>query len=386
MSCSFAAVFFYARYTPRLTFTIPRRTFDDMGNCGSFRRFATAFYPLVVSDLRIVVRVWIRERFASGGGLRTTPALDVCALDYGETGIDSRIDNGLAVAALSVPGRSRLTATSHIVQRACSLPAGEIGVTASGSTLSQVALVIASGHAGDYLPLLAARGQGSQDGWPDVKHRRVLRRLSLSLLLFLKCRWQFLLRLEALFFIVSSVCSAGSCQVLFCACQDPLPWEHFCGIAGGAAPSAGSEVRCARRLLQLVQSLFVLRLRCLLELVVRLLLLMCLACLVLCSSRWISYIVGVGVARPVVGSTGETCHRWRFPSPVASSRRPGGSTGLPRFFEVLDQVFLPPTFGRSFIGGASAWFCLLLRLTAVSLACGQAFAVFCGSGRFPRGY
>ena len=242
MSCSFAAVFFYARYTPRLTFTIPRRTFNDVGNCGSLRRIATAFYPLVVSDLRIVVLVWIRERFASGGGLRTATALGVGALDCGETGIDSRIDIGLAVAAFGVPGRSCLTATSHIVQRAC----------------SQVALVIASGHAGDYLPLLAARGQESQDGWPDVKHRRVLRRLSLSLLLFLKCRWQFLLRLETLFFIVTSVCSAGSCQVLFCACQDPLPWECFCGIAGGAAPSAGSGVRCARRLLQLVQSLLVL--------------------------------------------------------------------------------------------------------------------------------
>ena len=81
-------------------------------------------------------------------------------------------------------------------------------MTASGYTLSQVALVITSGHAGDYVPLLAARGQGCQDGWPDVKHRRVLRRLSLSLLVFLKCRWQFLLRLEALFFIVTSVCSA----------------------------------------------------------------------------------------------------------------------------------------------------------------------------------
>ena len=259
-------------------------------------------------------------------------------------------------------------------------------MTASGHMLSQVALVIASGHAGDYLPLLAARGQESQDGWPDVKHRRVLRWLSLILLLFLKCRWQFLLRLEALFFIVTSVCSAGSCQVLFCACQDPLPWERFCGIAGGAAPSAGSGVRCARRLLQLVQSLLVLRLRCLLELVVRLLPLLCLACLVLCSVRWISSLVGVGVARPVVGSTSETCHRWRFPSPVASSRRPGSSTGLPRFFEVLDQVFLPSTSARSFIGGASAWFCLLLRLPAVSLACGLAFAVFCGSGGFPRGY
>ena len=89
---------------------------------------------------------------------------------------------------------------------------------------------------------------------------------------------------------------------------------------------------------------------------------------------------------PVVGSTGKACHRWRFPSPVVSSRRPGGSTGLPRFFEVMDQVFLPPTSGCSFIGGASAWFCLLLRLTAVSLACGLAFAVFCGSGGFPCGY
>ena len=215
MSCSIAAVFFYARYTPRLTFTIPRRTSDDVGNCGSLRRFATAFYPLVASDLRIVVRVWIRERFASGGGLRTAPALDVGALACGETGIDFRIDIGLAVAAFGVPGSSRLAATSHIVQRAFSLPAGEIGVTTSGHTLSQVALVIASGHAGDYLPLLAARGQESQDSWPDVKHKRVLRRLSLSLLLFLKCRWQFLLRLEALFFIVTSVCSAGSCQVLF---------------------------------------------------------------------------------------------------------------------------------------------------------------------------
>ena len=34
---------FYAHYTPRLTFTIPRRTFNDVGNCGSLRRFATAF-------------------------------------------------------------------------------------------------------------------------------------------------------------------------------------------------------------------------------------------------------------------------------------------------------------------------------------------------------
>ena len=98
-----------------------------------------------------------------------------------------------------------------------------------------------------------------------------------------------------------------------------------------------------------------------------------------------SFLVGVGVARPVVGSTGETWLRWRSPSPVASSRRSGGSTGLPRF-EVLDQVFLPPASGRSFIGGASAWFFLPLWLTAVSLACGLAFVVLLGGGGFPRGY
>ena len=62
-------------------------------------------------------------------------------------------------------------------------------MSASGHTLSRVALVRSRGR----------RGQKSQDGWPDEKRRRVLRRLSLSLLLFLKCRWQFLLRQEALF-------------------------------------------------------------------------------------------------------------------------------------------------------------------------------------------
>ena len=98
-----------------------------------------------------------------------------------------------------------------------------------------------------------------------------------------------------------------------------------------------------------------------------------------------SSLVGVGVARSVVGSTGETWLRWRSPSPVASSRRLGGSTGLPRF-EVLDQVFVPPASGRSFIGGASVWFFLPLWLTAVSLACGLAFAVLLGGGGFSRGY
>ena len=205
-----------------VSFTIPRRTFDDVGNCGSLRRFVTACYPLVASDLRIVVLVWIRECFASGGGLWTAPALDC-----GETGIDSRIDIGLAVAAFGVPGSSRLTATSHIVQRACSLPAGEIRVIASGHTLSQVALVVASGHAGDYLPLLAARGQESQDGWPDVKHRRVLRRLSLSLLLFLKCLGSSSCGWRRCFLSSLPSVLQDLARFFFCACQDPLPWERF---------------------------------------------------------------------------------------------------------------------------------------------------------------
>ena len=129
----------------------------------------------------------------------TATSLDVCALNFGETGLNPWFDTGLAVTALGVPGRGRLTATGHIVSVHVSLPAGEIGVTASSHTLSRVALVTACGHAGDYLPLLPARGQTRMDGWPDEISRRVLRRLSLSLLLFLKCRWQLLLRQVELF-------------------------------------------------------------------------------------------------------------------------------------------------------------------------------------------
>ena len=101
-------------------------------------------------------------RFASGGGLLTATSLDVCALNLGETGLDPRIDTGLAVTALGVPGHGRLTATDHIVSVRVPLPAGEIGVTASGHTLSRVALVTASGHGGDYLP--PARSRADEKG------------------------------------------------------------------------------------------------------------------------------------------------------------------------------------------------------------------------------
>ena len=102
----------------------------------------------------------------------------------------------------------------------------------------------------------------------------------------------------------ASVCFTGSCQVLFehVRILFPVAIGGIAGVtasaagsgdavcpstaAGGAviylctaAPAAGSGVRCVRRLLRLVQSLLVLRLRCLLELVVRLLPLLCLVCL-----------------------------------------------------------------------------------------------------------
>ena len=66
----------------------------------------------------------------------------------------------------------------------------------------------------------------------------------------------------------------------------------------------GLGFSCALRLLQVVQSHLVLRLRCLLELVILLLLpLLCLACLGFSSVRRIPALVGVVVARPAMGPT-----------------------------------------------------------------------------------
>ena len=244
----------------------------------------------------------------------------------------------------------------------------------------------ASGHAGDYLPLLPARGQKSQDGWPDEKRRRVLRRLSLSLLLFLKCRWQFLLRQEALFVYRHF---RLLCRILpgsFLCLSRSSSLGEVCGVAGVAAPSAGSGFNCALRLLQLVQSQLVLRLRCLLELVILLL---------------PAAVPGVpGPSKRQVDSRSRGRQRrsssgvfdWREVSQVAVSFACAFFSSSGKYyrscsvFRGYGSGFLPPTSGRSFIGGASAWFCPLLRLTAVSLTCGLAFAVFCGSGGFPRGY
>ena len=222
---------------PRLSLPIPHRTFNDVRNRERLRSLAPTCYPPVVPDLRIEEHGRIREpghervapvdvavvlaRFplpvrgqevesvdasyrpgrsllvpahaVTGRGLLTATGRAVEALGRGETGLDPWIDTGLAVT-----GRGLLTATGRAVSERVPLPAGEIGVTARGHTLTRVALVTACGHAGDNLAPLPARGQRSQDGWPDEKHRRVLRRLPLSLLLFLKHRWQSLLLQEGL--------------------------------------------------------------------------------------------------------------------------------------------------------------------------------------------
>ena len=74
-------------------------------------------------------------------------------------------------------------------------------------------------------------------------------------------------------------------------------------VAGVAAPTAGSGFSCALRLLQLVQSHWVLRLRYLLELVILLLPAAVPGELGFSSVRWIPALVGVVVARPAVGPT-----------------------------------------------------------------------------------
>ena len=195
-----------------------------MSHRGRLRSLAPACYPPVVPDLRIEEHRRIREPghervapvdvavvlalsplpvrgqevesvdaghrpgrslLVTGRSLLTATGRGVEALGHDVTGLDPRIDTGLAVTTLGVTGRGLLPATGRAVSERVPLPAGEIGVTARG-------------HTGDYLAPLPARGLRNQDGWPDEKHRRVLRRLPLSLLLFLKRRWRSLLLQEGL--------------------------------------------------------------------------------------------------------------------------------------------------------------------------------------------
>ena len=90
-------------------------------------------------------------RVAIGRSLLTVTALDACALILGETGLDPRIDTGLAEIALDVTGRGLLTATDHVVSVRVPLLAGEVAVTARG-------------HVIDDLPPLTTRGLERKDG------------------------------------------------------------------------------------------------------------------------------------------------------------------------------------------------------------------------------
>ena len=78
---------------------------------------------------------------AGGRGLLTTTALDVYALILGETGLDPRIDTGVA---LGVTGHGLLPATGHVSSVRVPQLAGEVTVTASGHSFSRVDLVTRS--------------------------------------------------------------------------------------------------------------------------------------------------------------------------------------------------------------------------------------------------
>ena len=165
------------------------RTFHDVRIRGRLRSLATAGYPPVVPDLRIEEQGRIRgpghdgvalvdvavvlalaplpvrgqevesvgaghrplssllvpAHAGSGRGLLTATAHGVEALSLDVTGLNPRIDTSHAVTALGVTSCGLLTAPGRAVSVRVSLPAGEIGVTASGHTLSR----IARGQAGD---------------------------------------------------------------------------------------------------------------------------------------------------------------------------------------------------------------------------------------------
>ena len=101
-SCLIAAVFFHARYATRLSLTIPRRTLDDVGNCGRLRRIATAFYPLVVLYLRIVVHEWIRELVHSRV-VSLTVAVFLALAPLPVSGQRSRVSRAVIVAFAICP-------------------------------------------------------------------------------------------------------------------------------------------------------------------------------------------------------------------------------------------------------------------------------------------
>ena len=203
--------------------TLPNshRTFHDVGIRGSRQHLAPAFYPPAVHALRSVDRGRIRglghvrvarvdvavalalaplpvrgqEVESVGSGHRPRRSLLVPAHALSGRGLWTATALGRVVTAFDVSGRGQ-AATARVVSERVPLPAGERGMTARGLPLSRVARMTARGQAGDYLAPLPACELRSQDGWPDVKPRRVWRRLPLSLLWFLEPRRASLLLQE----------------------------------------------------------------------------------------------------------------------------------------------------------------------------------------------
>ena len=170
---------------PPISLSLPNshRTFHDVRIRGRLRSLATACYPPMVLDLRIEKQGRIRgpghegvalvdvaivlalapipvrgqevesvdaghrplgsllvpARAGSGRGLLTATARGVEALGLDVTCLDPRIDASHAVTALGVTGCGLLIAPGCAISVRVSLPAGEIGVTASGRTLSRIA-------------------------------------------------------------------------------------------------------------------------------------------------------------------------------------------------------------------------------------------------------
>ena len=87
----------------------------------------------------------VPARAGCGHGLLTATARGVGALGLDVTGLDPRIDTGHTVTTGGVTGGGLVTAAGRTISVRVCLPAGEIGVTASGHTLSRIARVTARG-------------------------------------------------------------------------------------------------------------------------------------------------------------------------------------------------------------------------------------------------
>ena len=128
----------------------------------------------------------VPARARGGRGLLTATARDVGALGLTVTVLDPWIDTGHTVTACGVTGGGLLTAPGRVTSvHVFSLPAGEIGVTASGRTLSRIARVTARCHEGDSEEPGRLARRESQEGVGAVASQPpvILKRRRLSLLL-----------------------------------------------------------------------------------------------------------------------------------------------------------------------------------------------------------